>query len=290
MADILAGPGMALARPSSPPVHAARWSLLVFACGTSLSAALQRLLLEPDPGLQRLVELKFGEVFAALATAVLLFTAREVRPALTRSDLGILVAGALTWFLPEPHAVYAGMTLVAAWFLVRRSEDRLLADIGQIWLALSVCELWSKLVFKLFYHAIEPFEVAVMAWVGRLAFPGLHATGVYLSTRPDWSIVMLEGCSAFHNLSLAALIWLCVLKIAGRPIGRGALGALAASAILVVAINIARILAMLPSAEAYHHWHDGAGSVTVALVSVAASLLPIIIHVERSPCPVARPV
>ena len=70
MADILAGPGMALARPSSPPVHAARWSLLVFGCGTSLSAALQRLLLEPDPGLQRLVELKFGEVFAALATAV----------------------------------------------------------------------------------------------------------------------------------------------------------------------------------------------------------------------------
>ena len=55
MADILAGPGMALARPSSPPVHAARWSLLVFACGTSLSAALQRLLLEPDPGLQHLV-------------------------------------------------------------------------------------------------------------------------------------------------------------------------------------------------------------------------------------------
>ncbi|MCJ2122854.1 hypothetical protein [Methylobacterium sp. J-077] len=291
MTDLLTARG-ATARilGSNKAVRATHWSLLVFCCGTSLSAALQRLLLEPDPGLQRLVELKFGEVFAALASAAILLTARHVRPALTRTDLAILVACALPWFLPEPHAVYAGLTLAAAWLLARRSQDRLLADLGQIWLALSVCELWSKLVFKLFYHAIEPFEVALMAWVGRFAFPGLHATGVHLSARPDWSIVMLEGCSAFHNLSLAALIWLCVLKIAGRPVSAGAFRALAVSAVLVVAINICRILAMLPAAEAYRYWHDGAGSVTVALVSVAASLLPIVVHVERSPCPVAQPV
>ncbi|WP_409568444.1 hypothetical protein [Methylobacterium sp. J-072] len=277
------------ARAANWPVQAASWNLLIFGCGTAASAALQRLLLEPNPGLQRLVEFKFGEVFATLATAAILFAARHRRPALTRTDLAILIACALSWFLPEPHAVYAGMTLAAAWLLARRARDRVLADIGQIWLALSLCELWSKLVFKLFYHAIEPFEVAVMAWVGRVVFPGLQASGVYLSARPDWSIIMLEGCSAFHNLSLAALIWLCVLKIAGRSVSRGTLGALAVSAVLVVAINIARILAMLPSAEAYRDWHDGVGSVTVALVSVAASLLPIVVHVERTPCPLARP-
>jgi len=277
------------AHAANLPVRAARGTLLVFGCGTAISAALQRLLLDPDPGIQRLTELNFGEVFATLATMAVLFSDRHVRLALTRADRAVLVACALTWFLPEPHAIYAGMTLAAAWLLARRSQDRVLADIGQIWLALSLCELWSKLVFKLFYHAIEPVEVALMAWVGRGVFPGLQASGVYLSARPDWSIVMLEGCSAFHNLSLAALIWLCVLKIAGRSASRGALGALAVSAILVVAINVARILAMLPSAEAYRYWHDGAGSVTVALVSVAASLLPIVLHVERAPCRLARP-
>ncbi|MCJ2055249.1 hypothetical protein MKL09_01635 [Methylobacterium sp. J-048] len=293
MAGVLTGRGRGgpteAVRAANPPVHVATWSLLIFGCGTTISAASQRLLLEPDPGLQRLVELKLGEVFATLATAAILFAARHRRPTPTRTDLAVLLACALTWFLPEPHAVYAGMTLAAAWLLARRSQDRLLADLGQIWLALSFCELWSKLVFKLFYPAIEPFEVAVMAWVGRFVFPGLQTSGVYLSARPDWSIVMLEGCSAFHNLSLAALIWLCVLKIAGRPASHGALGVLGMSGVLVVAINIARILAMLPSAEAYRYWHDGAGSVTVALVSVAASLLPIVVHVERTPCPVTRP-
>ena len=136
----------------------------------------------------------------------------------------------------------------------------------------------------MFYQAIEPFEVALMASVGRLAFPELRADGGNLSARPGWSVTMLEGCSAFHNLSLAALLWLCVLKIAGRRADRGALMALAASASLVVAINVARILAMLPSPDAYHFWHDDAGSVAVALASVAAAVVPVVVQVERSLC------
>jgi hypothetical protein len=267
------------------PAHAASWAVLVFSWGTAISAALQRLLLEPDPGTQRLIEIDLGEVFATAAVASLVLSTRHRRPALTRTDLAILTVCALTWFLPEGHAVYVGMTLAAAWLLVRRSHDHVLVGVAQIWLALSLCELWGKITFKLFYHAIEPFEVALMAWVGRFAFPGLHATGVYLSTRPDWSIVMLEGCSAFHNLSLAALIWLCVLKIAGRRADASAFGALTVSAVLVVAINVARVLAMLPSRDAYLYWHDGTGSVFVALASVAASLLPIVIHVDRAPDP-----
>ena len=121
----------------------------------------------------------------------------------------------------------------AIWLIARRAHDRLLVEVGQVWLALSLCELWSKLAFKLFYPLIAPAEVAFMAWVGRSAIPGLYASGLYLSGRPGWSIVMLEGCSAFHNLSLAALIWLCVLRIAGRRATRGAAAALAASAALV---------------------------------------------------------
>lgn len=268
--------------------HAASWALLVFSCGTAISASLQRLLLEPTQGPQRLIELDLGEVFATVAVAALILTKRHLRPALTRTDLAVLTAGSLTWFLPEAHAVYAGMTLVGVWLVAKRSQDRLLADIGQLWIALSFCELWSKLAFKLFYQAIEPFEVALMASVGRLIYPSLHATGVYLSSRPDWSIVMLEGCSAFHNLSLAALIWLCVLKISGRQVGPGTLGALAVSAVLVVAINFARILAMLPSPVAYEYWHNGTGSVLVVVASAAASVLPIVLQVERTSCPVSQ--
>ena len=132
------------------PDKAASWAVLVFSCGTALSAALQRVLLTSNPGRQRLVECNVGEMFAIAAVASLLITTRRRRPALTKADLAVLVICALTWFAPEPHAVYAGMTAAASWFVGRLYRDRLVADIGPIWLDLSLCELWSKLAFKLF--------------------------------------------------------------------------------------------------------------------------------------------
>lgn len=193
------------------PAHATAWALLVFTAGTALSAALQRYF-EPGQGPQRFLNLDLGSAFAVAAVASLLLAEPRARPALSRADLAVLIVGALPWFLPESHAVYLGMTLAGAQLVIGRSRERLPREIGQVWLALSLCQLWSKLAFKMFYQAIEPFEVGVMAWVGRLAYPDLRAAGANLSARPGWSVAMLEGCSAFHNLSLAALLWLCVLK------------------------------------------------------------------------------
>ena len=287
----------ALALASRGSIYLARWALLAFTGGTVLSAMLQRHLLETEQGgrVQRFVDLNVGELFSTAAVVSLLFAMCRKRLALSRADIAVLVACAMTWLLPEtgllpePRAVYVGMTLAGAWLLARRSADWQLRDVAQVWLALSFCELWSKLAFKLVYGVIGPFEVALMRGVGHLFVPGLRSDGLYLSARPDWSIVVLEGCSSFHNLSLAALIWLCVLKIAGQRATRGALGALVISGALVVSVNVARILLMLPSHDAYHLWHDKQGSYAVSLASVLAAVVPIAIHVgNRRPRPLGR--
>ena len=262
------------------PASAASWAVLVFTLGTALSAGLQRHL-DPSQGTQHLIELDLGEAFATAAVLSLLLAAPRARPGLSQFDLGVLVPCALSWFLPEYHAVYLGMTLAGVWLLLGPSRERRLREVGQVWLALSLCQLWGKLAFKMFYLVVEPYEVGLMAGIGRWVFPDLQASGSYLSTHSDWSVVMLDGCSAFHNLSLAVLLWLCVLKIAGRRADRGAFTALAISAVLVVAINMARVLAMVPSQHAYYFWHDGSGSAMVALASVAASVVPIMTRIER---------
>lgn len=262
------------------PADAASWAVLVFTLGTALSAGLQRHL-DPNLGTQPLVELDLGEAFASAAILSLLLASPHARPGLTRLDLGVLVLCALSWFLPEFHAVYLGMTLAGLWLFFRAPREGGLREIAQVWLALSLCQLWGKLAFKVFYLVIEPYEVGLMAWIGRWVFPDLTRSGFSLSTHTDWSIVILEGCSAFHNLSLATLLWLCVLKIAGHRADRGAFVSLVVSAVLIVAINIARILAMVPSRDAYTFWHDGSGAAFVALVSLAASVLPIMIRIER---------
>ena len=262
------------------PASAAGWAVLVFTLGTALSAGLQRHL-DPAQGTQPLLELDIGEAFASAAILSLLLSSPHARLGLARLDLGVLILCALSWFLPEFHAVYLGMTLAGLWLFFRRPREGNLRDIAQVWLALSLCQLWGKLAFKVFYLVIEPYEVGLMARLGQWVFPNLTLSGFNLSTHADWSVVILEGCSAFHNLSLATLLWLCVLKIAGRRADWGAFAGLAISAVLIVAINMARILAMVPSRDAYQFWHDGSGAAFVALVSLAASVLPIMIRIER---------
>ena len=258
-------------------------ALLVFVCGTVLSAVAQRHLLEPAQTAQHLVEFNIGEAFGLAACVSLVFAAPR-RVALGRSDLAILLVAALAWFVPEHHGVYLATTLAGMWFLLARRSDRLLRDLSHMWLALSVYELWGKLLFKLAYQLIEVFEVAVIHRFGRLLFDGIAVDGARISVRGDWSVVLLEGCSSFHNLSLTVLIWLSILKIARHPADAAAARALGVSACLVVAVNVTRILAMLPSREAYLFWHDGSGATVVALGSVAAAIVPILLRVERGAC------
>ena len=277
-------------RISSRPIPAASWILLAFSCGTVLSALLQRHLLEAPQSAQHLVEFNVGEAFGLAASLSLILSGPSRSDALTRSDIAVLLLSALAWFIPEQHAVFLATTLAGTWFLLSARSDRWRADIGQVWLALSIYELWAKLLFKVAYQVIEVIEIELIYRVGRLIYGGIALSGASLAVRADWSIVILEGCSSFHNLSLAVLIWLSILKIAERPVSPAAFRALGLSACCVVAINIARILAMLPSREAYLFWHDGAGSSLVALSSVAAAIVPVLLCVEGSACrPGPRP-
>jgi hypothetical protein len=226
----------------------------------------------------------------ALGAITSLILAGHRRPlVLTKSDLIVLVCSAAAWFVPEQHGVYIALTLGGGWLIISRRSERLIASIAQIWIALSVHELWGKLVFKLVYQSVATVEVGILYKIGRLFYGGLDMEGATLSVRNDWSIVVLEGCSSFHNLSLTVLIWLSILKIAEQTVSPAALRALGASAFLVIAINIARILVMLPSREAYLYWHDGTGSTWVAFSSVLAAIAPILYCVERRACRSLKP-
>lgn len=262
------------------PDAAANWILLVFSLGTVLSAVLQRHLLEPTQTAQHLVELNVGEAFGLAAVVSLVCATSRRSVPLTGTLIAILLISSLAWFIPEQHGIYLAMTLAGGGCLLSKRTDPQLAGVAQIWFTLSVYELWGKLLFKLVYQSIEIAEVNLIYKVGSLFFSDIRVDGASINIREDWTIVILEGCSSFHNLSLAVLIWLSILKIAEQPLSLAAFRALGTSAFLVIAINVARILAMLPSRDDYVFWHDGAGSSLVALVSVLAAVIPITLCTE----------
>ena len=140
--------------------------LLVFACGTVLAAFLQRHLLELTQSAQHLVEFNVGEAFGLAASLSLILAGRHRRAALTGADITVLVLSALAWLIPEQRSVYLAMTPAGLWLAARRRSDPRLADLGQIWLALSIYEFWGKLLFKLVYQTIERVEVSGIYTVG----------------------------------------------------------------------------------------------------------------------------
>ncbi len=95
---------------------------------------------------------------------------------LSRSDRAVLVVSALAWFIPEQHGVYLATTLAGGWLVTRPRPDRHWMGIGQIWLALSIYELWGKLVFKILYQSIEGAEIGLIYRIGHLVYPASGRT------------------------------------------------------------------------------------------------------------------
>lgn len=82
-------------------------------------------------------------------------------------------------------------------------------------------------------------------------------------------IAIEEGCSAFHNMSLATLIGLSLIKLETLSMERFHWWILAAMAGASVALNATRIAMMAQSYQMYDYWHNGAGVPVVQFTMLA---------------------
>ena len=163
------------------------------------------------------------------------------KPAL-RSDLLTIAFTALAFALPFRLAAIVPLTAVAT-KLMFRSDPRL-SSIGQLLLALAFYEWVGPALFHLLSPiALQVETTAVQALLS--PFGGFTRDGLTISGGANGhSIAVEEGCSAFHNLSLATLIWLSLVKLETltmKPLHWRLLAAMAAA---TVALNTVRIAVM----------------------------------------------
>jgi hypothetical protein len=191
---------------------------------------------------------------------------------LSRSDLLTMAATALAFAIPMRLAAIVPLTAVAMKLLFRR--DPRLSSIGQLLIALAFYEWIGPAVF----HLVSPIalQVETSAVQGLLApLGGFTRDGLTISGGLNGhSIAMEEGCSAFHNLSLATLIWICLVKLETLTMQPLHWRLLAAMAVATVGLNCARIAAMAQSYPLYDYWHNGPG---VPILS--AAMLAVILAV-----------
>jgi hypothetical protein len=255
------------------------FSLLLFV----ISAAHRHLAAgTPGTGGSPLLEANAGEVLAAAALVKVLISQRDRPLALAPFDLALLALASLAWLAPHQNLPFLAFTIAGLWALARRRSNPILLPAAQIWLAVSAYELWGRSLFKLTSSVIIEGETRVLASVGRVFYPGLQQDGIRLVASPDWFIYILEGCSAFHNLSLAVLVWVCLVRLADGRFGNAEAAALASGLAGVFTLNVTRILLMAPSRDAYVYWHEGQGAFLFSVLTLAVVAVPTLIAVRRS--------
>jgi exosortase/archaeosortase family protein len=221
----------------------------------------------------------------ALALAAMASLALSGRATLRLRGLDcVVVAAASLFFLPAApqNLPFLGATLAGLYFWLFRSDCRELVSLGQLWLAVSGYETWGRVFFRLVSVPVLRFETAMITGAGQALGLGLSAEGELLRSPNGWSVYILEACSSFHNVSLAVLVWLSLLKLAGESVGRAKLAALAVGVGLIVALNISRILLMTLSETQYEFWHHGDGASVFSCLTLAAIALPTLRSMRRA--------
>ena len=222
----------------------------------------------------QLFNLNGGEALALAATVSVALSARAT---LRFSGLDLAVLGLASFtFVPSfpGTAPFVGATLAGGWLWAARRDDANVVSLAQLWLTLSAHGLWGRLLFKVVSVPVLRLETIVVAGMGNWLGFGLVRSGAQLRGPSGWSVYILDQCSSFHNLSLAMLVWVALLKLSGRMAGRREWTALAIGALLIVLLNVARILLMSRSEADYQYWHAGGGESLFACLTLAAIALP----------------
>ena len=246
-----------------------KYVLLMFSCLLALAVYWQRLVTNVEEGRILLAggvgAAEFIGLFALCLTAWRIGSDRV----LSRADLFLICGVSIVLVVPSMN-VAAVPLLFLALTLAWRSDPRT-ASFGQILLALLFFEVFGRLFFYLVSPLVLSFEAKLVSML--LSFFGdFKHNGLNITAANGHAIMIETGCSAFHNVSTATLLWLSLIKIEKANIHLRDWLVLLAMVALTILANTIRIALMAQSYPMYEYWHNGDG-VGIFSLSLLASML-----------------
>jgi exosortase/archaeosortase family protein len=222
-------------------------------------------------------------IFQYLAWYVIfrLLGSSDLAPAARMRDFLVIASLCLLVFLPTSRAIWVAATGMAIYLFLTDTGDPKLRAAGIVLAALSVQELWGKVFFNLLASHLLRAETAAVGTMLEVARPGTVWQDNAIMGPNGHGVVIISGCSSFHNLSLALLCWVTISRLRRQTwqVRDFVIGS--AIGITMILLNVARILLMAWNVELYHYWHDGNGteifaigaSLTILLMSLYGSRL-----------------
>jgi hypothetical protein len=244
----------------------------------------------PAASLEALVtDLLTVGIFQYLAWYVIfrLLGSSDFAPVARLRDFFFTAAFSLLVFLPTNRAIWVAATGIAIYLWLTDTGDPKLRSAGIVLAALSVQELWGKLFFNLLAsHALRA-EAAAIGTMLEAARPGTVWQDNTIIGPDGHGVVIISGCSSFHNVSLALLCWVTLSRLRCHTwrVRDFVIGS--AIGITMIFFNMARIFLMAWNTELYHYWHEGSGA---EIFAIGASLTILLMSLYGSrPAGAPRP-
>jgi hypothetical protein len=220
-------------------------------------------------------------IFQYLAWYVIfrLLGSSDLAPAARLRDFLIIAALCLLVFVPSRRAIWVAGTGVAIYLWLSETGDRKLRAAGIVLFALSVQELWGEAFFNLLAPYLLRAETAVVGTMLEVARPGTVWQENTVMGPNGHGIVIIGGCSSFHNTSLALLCWVTLSRLRHQNWRVRDFVVGGAIAITMILFNLARLLLTAWNIELYNYWHNGIGA---EIFQIGASLAILLMSLYGS--------
>ncbi len=209
-----------------------------------------------------------------------LLASTDPAPAARLRDLVVAVSLCCFVFVPKTGLIWVTALGIAVFGSLFNGGDRKLRAAEIVLAALSIQEFWGHTFFSFFALPLLRAEAAVIGTILQAVRPGTVWSNNVITGPSGHGIVVYDGCSSFHNLSVAALCWLTVRNLRdhrwhARDFVTGSVVGLT-----MVICNMTRLCLMAWNADLYHYWHDGPGS-DIFVVGASTAILLISLYGSR---------
>ena len=205
------------------------------------------------------------QILGWFAVLRLLYLQTSSAPASSRDFWVTGVIGAIT-LLPSGKATWIAATLAALYIYAGNEKGSNGRAGASVLAALSVQSLWGPTLFSLFTVYILRADAALVGVALKLTRGGFDWRENIISSQ-DFSVGIYNGCSSFHNISLAALCWISLTKLHRPTFIKSDFKFGAAACLAMIALNAARLYAISLGRESFLFWHDGAGAQIFAVTA-----------------------
>jgi len=189
------------------------------------------------------------------------------------ADIAVLTLISLSTLVPDDDGAWIGLSLMGL-FLLWRQSDRAVRAAAAVMLALATQLFWGRLLFELIAFQIEIVDAHLAAGLLALMHRAVQLDNNIVSTASQ-QIAIYEGCTSFHNISLALLCFVSLTKLMRPEWRRTDLVTASVLIATTVGMNSLRLFLMASAGPGdFDYWHTGTGSQMIN--AGLSALIPIV--------------